>query len=65
MLDLNLELAEMHGKTLMLSSTCEFIQDELLRQTANNVQANSNPEISEEMLSRAIGARVVCHGDGR
>jgi len=49
----------------VLTSTCEFVQDKLLGQTAGNVQAHTNPKGSEYMLSITIGTWVVSGRNGR
>ncbi len=39
---------------LVLTSTCEFAQDKLLRQTEDNVETHASPEICEYQPSTAI-----------
>ena len=52
-------------RELVLTSACKFAENELLGQTACNMQAHSDSEVFEYMLSIAVRTWVVREGDRR
>ena len=52
-------------RALVLPFACKFVQNKLLGQTTDDVQAHPNPKVPEYMSSIAIRTRVVRKGNGR
>ena len=50
---------------LVLTFACKLVEDELLRQTSNNMQAHSDSKVLEYVLSIAVRTWVVREGNRR